>query len=448
MRTSIYLSFGFGVLLFSLTPAMGFGNIRRPTLVAHQGFFGESENLAGSRMWRAPSYLGQTQAVGWSVGLFQENSASLQKRVQFWKDIYTKYSTNQGVIHDSDYIDLIYARIDFSDIDASLTIGPIEKQKMKQRRIETEKEQINSLLLKLAEVKDSRELQNERERYVWNYFANNIDPYKFKKAANKDRIRFQLGLSDRMQKAIFVSGRYLEDMENIFREEGVPIELTRLVFVESSFNVLARSKVGASGLWQIMPGTARPHGYLKVQGIDRRNHPLEATRLAARILRDAYNLLQSWPLAVTAYNHGPNGMKRLSSNYKTTELGELIESVRDHESFGFASKNFYASFVAAVEVEKNAPAHFKNVVWSRPFDAKKIRLPNALAVEKVMSWFNGDDYKFQVLNPHISKALMKSKHHMPKETEILVPSEKYTAAVIDVAFRPTRKIAAESKRDH
>lgn len=447
MRTPISIGFCIGIVLLFLTPAMGFGNIRKPTLVRHQTFFGEAEDLAGSRMWRAPTYLGQHKALGWTKNIFQDNSPELQKRIGFWKDIYTRYSTNQGVIHDSEYIDLIYSEIDFTDIDTNKNVGPIEKEKMKQRRIEAEKEQIAAMLLRMTEVKDIRELQNDRERMVWNYFAKNVDPFKFKKAANKDRIRFQLGLSDRMQKAIFVSGRYLEDMEEIFRQEGVPIELTRLVFVESSFNVLARSKVGASGLWQIMPSTARPHGYLKVHGIDRRNHPMEATRLAAKILRDAYNMLQSWPLAVTAYNHGPNGMRRLSTNYKTVELGNLIEAVRDHETFGFASKNFYASFVAAVEVEKNAPTYFKNVVWSRPFDAKVIRLPNPLQVEKIMGWFNGDEHRFQVFNPHISKALIKSKQNMPKETEILVPSEKYTSAVIDIAFRPSRKIASDSKRD-
>ena len=250
-----------------------------------------------------------------------------------------------------------------------------------------------------------------------------------------------------MRKAIFVSGRYLEEMEEIFREEGLPIELTRLVFVESSFNVMARSKVGASGLWQIMPGTAKPYGYLR-EGVDKRNHPMYATRLAAKILKGAYGLLQSWPLAITAYNHGPSGMKRLSQRYKTDDIAELIEKVNHHETFGFASKNFYASFLAALEVEQNSPLHFKNIVWSKPFDAKPILLSSSLEFSRLLNWFGGDEYKLQVFNPHISKSLMSLNKHIPHNTEIYVPAERFTAAIVDLAFKPNRKVASESKREN
>jgi membrane-bound lytic murein transglycosylase D len=103
-------------------------------------------------------------------------------------------------------------------------------------------------------------------------------------AAHRKRLRFQLGQKDRFLDGLYQSGRFLSFMEDIFKKEGMPLELTRLPFVESSFNIRARSKVGASGIWQFMRSTARL--FIKLSpAIDERNDPLRATEAAARLLR-------------------------------------------------------------------------------------------------------------------------------------------------------------------
>ena len=91
--------------------------------------------------------------------------------------------------------------------------------------------------------------------------------------------------------------------------EGIPEEIAWLPMVESTFNVEARSKVGAAGVWQFMPGTGRQ--YMRVDAtVDERLDPIIAARGAARLLRHNYQGLRSWPLALTAYNHGYYGMQR------------------------------------------------------------------------------------------------------------------------------------------
>src|SRR4029078_12446805 len=122
----------------------------------------------------------------------------------------------------------------------------------------------------------------------------------------------------------------------IFRQEGLPIELTRLPFVESSFNLRARSKVGATGLWQFMRSTARLYMRMDASA-DERNDPLRATRAAAKKLRDNFEMLQSWPLPITAYNRGPSGVKRLTEKLGTTDIVDIIDVRKGH--FGFASAN-------------------------------------------------------------------------------------------------------------
>ena len=98
-------------------------------------------------------------------------------------------------------------------------------------------------------------------------------------------------------------------MQQIFRDRSLPIELTYLPIVESSYDINARSNVGALGMWQFMRATGRQ--YMRVdRSIDERRDPIESTRAAAAFLQQSYETLGNWPLAITAYNYGPGGMSR------------------------------------------------------------------------------------------------------------------------------------------
>ncbi len=357
---------------------------------------------AYSRLWRAPDFKNQKDFLGYSETAFAVPKG-MEKQVQFWVDIYSKYSTSQGVIHDMDNVETIYEVVDFKDL---------KTDREKQKKIDAAKKEI-AIRLKMD-----------------------------KETAG--RMRFQLGQKDRMQAAIFYSGRYIEDMEKIFREAKVPTELTRLAFVESSFNIMARSKVGASGIWQIMPYTARPYKMISAS-VDKRNHPLEATKLAAKLLRQNYSMLESWPLAVTGYNHGPTGVKKMTVEYKSKDLAHLIENVDSRRSFGFASRNFYACFMAVLEVEKNASAYFGSVVWSKPLDAQDLKLPTAVKYKDLVKWFDGDLEKAQIFNPHLTVLVTKRGYAIPKYTVVSVPKDKYNIALISLAHRD-RSIAADDKR--
>lgn len=388
------------------------------------------KTLTGTRPFRAPDYSGQADALGYGPDVFA-TPKGMERQVRFWIDIYSKFTTDQGLIHDTENLDIVYAEIDFKDIVNDTTLRGYQKEKRKEKLVNDKKKEIAAILLKLDKV-DSPEGLSENEKKIWDMFAGNNEPRKFKEAAGKSRIRFQLGQKDRMLAAIFFSGRYLENMEKIFREAGLPIELTRLVFVESSFNVLARSKVGASGLWQIMRYTARPYHMLS-EAVDLRNHPMAATKLASRLMKGNYNLLKAWPLAMTGYNHGPTGVRKLTEKYKTRELAELIQNVKSSRSFGFASRNFYACFLAVLEVEKNATKYFPKVAWSQPLDAEEIKLPVSVKYKDLLSWFDSNDEKAEVFNPHISRQARRGSLNIPARTLISIPKDRYNQALISLA---------------
>jgi membrane-bound lytic murein transglycosylase D len=398
------------------------------TPVQNEAVAGEKD-LTPSRPWRAPDFARQEASLGWTESAFAIPEG-LEPQVGFWIDIYSRYNSDQGVLHDAENIEFVYSQVDFTSITQRTDINEFQKERLRTKVVKDEKKRIVAILKKLEKVKDPTSLEGDEKKF-WNFFATINEKKKFLNATKKNRLRFQLGQKDRMIQGIYFSGRYLEDFERIFREAGIPIELTRMVFVESSFNVLARSKVGASGLWQIMPYTAKPYKMID-KGIDKRNHPIEATKVAAKLLKTNYTMLESWPLAVTGWNHGPTGIRKLTQKYKTRNIGELVQIPNIKRRFGFASRNFYASFLAALEVERNSAKYLGKVTWSQPFDSVEVITPVAIKFDDVVNWFEGDGLMTQIFNPHITKLARKGKVTIAKGSVLTVPKSRFEHVLADL----------------
>ena len=88
--------------------------------------------------WAAPDFAKQTEAVGWTHSTF-ENPPGFQRRVNFWIDVYTKYTTHQALLHDAHYLDIVYKVLDFSDIDSDDKITPHDKERAKKKRVKRRK---------------------------------------------------------------------------------------------------------------------------------------------------------------------------------------------------------------------------------------------------------------------------------------------------------------------
>ena len=235
---------------------------------------------------------------------------------------------------------------------------------------------------------------------------------------SRKRVRAQRGVKERFATSLELSRKYLEQMQEIFREEGLPVELAYLPLVESSFNIRARSPAGAVGIWQFMRTTGRR--YLRVnRSVDERRDPLESTRAAAQLFKENYAIFGNWPLAITAYNHGREGIMRAVSKVGSDDLVEIIRNYRSR-SFGFASKNFYVEFLAAVEVAKMAEEFFPDLEYHEPFPLEELELERAVSVASLLKTTNVSRSEFLEWNPALSRRI----GYIPKWYRVKVPPEK------------------------
>lgn len=277
----------------------------------------------------------------------------IQQQVGFWIDIYSRHTSNHAVIHDSEDVRRIYEVLDLTPYKRRQRFFKVLGARRKWRAL------LESVQHKVETSTDPSKPPfglSPDELRVFYLFQDTSDPARFAEALRKKRMRVQFGQRDRFSGAVRDSRQYIEMMERVFKEEGVPVELTRIPFVESGFNSKALSKVGAAGMWQLMPSTGRQ--YLEITpGNDERRDPSQATRAAARLLRDNFRETGSWPLAIVAYNHGRKGMLRAVRQVGSEDVRAVIQTFRSR-SFGFASRNFFMEFLAAYLVEKNYPKYF------------------------------------------------------------------------------------------
>jgi membrane-bound lytic murein transglycosylase D len=189
--------------------------------------------------------------------------------------------------------------------------------------------------------------------------------------------------------------------------------------VESSFNPEARSYVGAAGLWQFTAGTGRR--FMRIDSaVDERRDPYRSSEAAARLLKANYGELDSWPLAITGYNHGTGGMRRAIRAVGTDDIETIVRNY-DGPAFGFASRNFYVSFLAAEEVERNAGQYFGPVRRDPPEKLTEIEVPAYLSATTLEQTLGVPRETLQAYNPSLLPAIWMGKKYVPRGYTLRLP---------------------------
>lgn len=282
------------------------------------------------------------------TGVFPK-PAALEPAVDFWRKTYAVWQRSEVAFHDDRYLNVVYEVMVLPGYVAE-GLTSDQKNLVDQRR-DFWKGRLAALESKLR----FGAAFNNEDRQLVARLESSGRPLNTILSGASDRVRYQRGTRERFKRGLEISGRYDLQFRNIFRNAGLPEDLAYLPHVESSFQPSAKSSAGAVGMWQFTKAAAQtfmPDG----NRFDQRLDPFASANGAARYLSYAYGKLGNWPVALTSYNHGIGGMKR-AQNQTGPDFVRIVEEYNG-PAFGFASRNYYAQFLAAREIASNPEQFF------------------------------------------------------------------------------------------
>ncbi len=359
--------------------------------------------------------------------------AGLDRDVEFWTRIYSEVGTDAGLIHDTRDLSIVY---EVTNVPSGLS------HRGRERHTEKRKKHFKTILGKLASGRRSG-LSGE-ERRVLAFFGSGATNDQLREASN--RLRFQLGQANKFRAGIIRSGAYKPHILQTLRDMNLPLEISNLPHVESSYTPTVYSRVGAAGLWQFTRSTGRR--FMRVDHIvDERLDPYRASVAAARLLEQNLRVTGTWPLAMTAYNHGASGMRRAAKKLGTKDIETIVRKYRSR-TFGFASRNFYVEFLAANHVAANADAYFGSLVLDPPIAFETAELSHYAKPKDVAAAVGVDVNTLKRANPGLRPTVWQGSKYIPKGYSIRVPRTALPRPLSDgLASLPKAKRYANQTRD-
>lgn len=353
----------------------------------------------------------------------------LERDVQFWIRVYTEITTNAGFLHDERNLAVVYEKLEFP---------PDMSPRERQAQVDRARDRIADALRRIASGASPLSAEERRIRDLW---GEEGTPGRLREATNG--IRFQLGQANRFREGLVRSGAWEAHIAQTLANLGLPPELAVLPHVESSFNPYAYSKVGAAGLWQFMRSTGRR--YLRIDGdVDDRFDPFRSTEAAAQLLAYNYRLLGTWPLALTAYNHGAAGMRRAKEVMGTDDIVKIVRNYKSR-TFGFASRNFYVSFLAALEIDRNPEKYFGPIERAREQQFVEVPLPAYVPVAALERAVGVERSLLKELNPALRPAIWAGERYVPKGYRLRLPAtgERWTPELLAQRLAPSELYASQ-----
>jgi len=355
----------------------------------------------------------------------------LERDVQFWICVYTQIDTNAGLLHDQYNLGVVYDTLHFAP-----NTTPAERE----RQVDQARERYGAALHRIADAADAPlSDDDQRIRDLWGAEST---PARLRSAI--DDIRFQLGQADRFRAGLIRSGAWETHIAETLANLGLPAELAVLPHVESSFNPAAYSKVGAAGLWQFMRSTGRR--YMRIDSaVDDRLDPFRSTEAAAQLLAYNYRVLGSWPLALTAYNHGTAGVRHAKETLGTDDIVRIVRSYNSR-TFGFASRNFYVSFLAALDIDRNPEKYFGALQKQSETRFQEVQVPAYVPMATLERALKIDADRLRALNPALLRSVWDGRQRVPKAYHLRLPLEgsPWTRDLLAQRLSPAEMFAGQS----
>jgi membrane-bound lytic murein transglycosylase D len=239
---------------------------------------------------------------------------------------------------------------------------------------------------------------------------------------------FQGRLHDFMDATLDRSVQYIPMIQDVFRSEGLPLDLAYVPIVESAFKPTALSRASAKGMWQFIQSTAVENGLQQNWFLDERSDPEKATHAAAQYLKSLADQFDGdWNLALASYNAGPGRIEGAIKRSKTTDYWKMSASTR---YLPRDTREYVPMILAAVIIARNPTRYGFDVAAPMPTASERVAVPGALDLRIIAEWAGTSVEDIQALNPELRRTTTPSQPHelkVPMGTAASVEAKLATA---------------------
>jgi membrane-bound lytic murein transglycosylase D len=222
---------------------------------------------------------------------------------------------------------------------------------------------------------------------------------------------FQTTKKKVISEALDRSGRYLPMMREIFREQGLPLDLVNLAYIESGFKYRAFSRAKAAGIWQFIKETGKRYRLAVSHWLDERRDPEKATRAAAAYLKELYGMFNSWPLALASYNAGEHRVQRARVQQGTDDFWSL--------KLPRETQLFVPAFMAMTVIAKDPERYGFTSPVEKAWEVEQAVVPGAIALHHIARAIDATPDEIHDLNPALRHGVTPVNY---REYEVNLPS--------------------------
>jgi membrane-bound lytic murein transglycosylase D len=247
---------------------------------------------------------------------------------------------------------------------------------------------------------------------------------------------FQGRLHDFIEEGMRRGSKYLPMIQNVFRAEGLPLDLAYVPLVESAFKPNALSRAKAKGVWQFMTGTALENGLRRDWYIDERSDPEKATLAAAKYLGTLSRIFDGdWHLALASYNGGPGRLQRAMKRSRVDDFWTLAATPK---LLPRETREYVPMILAAIVIARNPTQYGFDFEAEDAVTFEKVTLPRPVDLRRVAEWTGSSIDEIQALNPELRRwttPVRDTQYELkvPEGTAEAVATKLLDAPAVDLA---------------